>query len=169
MDTWFPRHGYTISYWAARRRMQGSLRRTIELGEEIDGAGGGGVRAKRGGYRRTPANGSIKFMGALRWFQTLGWLAPSIRDAWHGSHAPRQLFHPSTETSTFFLPRRPLALFLRSLLVDVAVAVEASVVTHPPFSHFPFPNYRVLMLADATNLSAPGLTCIAPAIVKIIR
>ncbi|KAL0106987.1 hypothetical protein PUN28_015489 [Cardiocondyla obscurior] len=52
------------------------------------------------------------FMGALRWFQTLGWLAPSIRDAWHGSHAPRQLFHPSSEASTFFLPRRPLALFL---------------------------------------------------------
>lgn len=89
---------------------------------------------KGGGYKRTLANGSIKFMGALRWFQTLGWLVPSIRDAWHGSHAPRQLFHPSTETSTFFLPRRPLAfVFLRSLLVDVAVAVEASVVTQPLF------------------------------------
>ncbi|KYM97444.1 hypothetical protein ALC62_11736 [Cyphomyrmex costatus] len=48
--------------------MQGSpTKRTVELSRKIDGEGAG---AKRGGYRRTLANGSIKFMGALRWFQT---------------------------------------------------------------------------------------------------
>jgi len=60
-----------------------------------------GARDEEGrGHRRAAANGSIKFMGALRWFQTLGWLAPSIRDAWHGSHAPRQLFPPPPSSGT---------------------------------------------------------------------
>ncbi|KYN38734.1 hypothetical protein ALC56_06733 [Trachymyrmex septentrionalis] len=48
--------------------MQGSFTKNRRARQ--GGGRGGGGEAKRGGYRQTLANGSIKFMGALRWYQT---------------------------------------------------------------------------------------------------
>lgn len=152
-----------------------------------------------------PANGSIKFMGALRWFQTLGWLAPEYKGclAWE-SRVPTIIspFHrdrhvlPSSSTfsltislyfsfplsllsspllslsltlSRSFALSLPLAfVFLHSLLVDVVVAAETgmrvcSVTRAPSYSpsrdELSFLEVRSSnVLADATNLSAPGLT-----------
>ncbi|EFN73883.1 hypothetical protein EAG_09986 [Camponotus floridanus] len=108
--------------------MQGSsVPRTIERGRKVD-AGRKKVRGRQrrdGGIGELPANGSIKFMGALRWFQT-PWLAGSKYKgclAWE-SRAPTIIspFHrdrhvlPSSSTSCLrgsprsFIARRSLQL-----------------------------------------------------------
>ncbi|KYN28070.1 hypothetical protein ALC57_02506, partial [Trachymyrmex cornetzi] len=128
--------------------------------------------AKRGGYRRTPANGSIKFMGALRWFQTwlagskykgcLAWesRAPTIISPFHGDqHVLPSLSASCLRVPTLLIGRR----------CSRSRSQRGNSAPFPRYSRFPFSNCRVLMLADATNLSAPGSTCIAPAIVIIIR
>lgn len=109
-------------------------------------------------YRQTAVLSLWVHCGGSR---LLGWLAPSIRDAWHGSHAPRQLFHPSTETGTFFRPRRPLAFVVlcAPLLVDGVCSCSGSQrsgnsTPFPPARALPLSSYRVPTLADATNLRA---------------
>lgn len=122
----------------------------------------------RGGGRAA-ANGSIKFMGALRWCQTLGWLAPSTGDAWHGSHAPRQLFHPSTG-DRHVLPSSSACsppCFRAPYWVDgySCSGNPPSLPSLPQLLCRPAASFRQLSgvptLADATNLaSAPGTTCV---------
>lgn len=132
------RHGYTISYRAARSRRKGESTKKHRARLDI-GANGGRTRGegekRRGeeqeggrGHRRVPANGSIKFMGALRWFQTLGWLAPEYKGclAWE-SRVPTIISpfhrdrHVLPSSSTFSLSSSlsiSLSLSLCSLLLS---------------------------------------------------
>ncbi|KYM83049.1 hypothetical protein ALC53_06314 [Atta colombica] len=97
-----------------------------------------------------------KYKGCLAWESR----APTIISPFHGDQ------HVLPSSSAFCL-RVPTLLIGRRC--SRSRSQRGNSAPFPRYSCFPFSNYRVLMLADATNLSAPGSTCIASAIVIIIR